>query len=226
MPKWWQRPWVVPLFVVTFAFLAFSVPPYLALDPAGSRLPLREGVTWHFPILVAHIGFGSIALITCCLQIWPWLRQKHPRVHRLSGRVYVLLGVLPAGLLGILAAVTAVTPGFSGKIGNVTLAVVWLATTFMGWRMARARRFAEHRRWMIRSFALCTSIVVNRLWVIGLIVALMPFLQTRFGGDQQALIRSAVEAGIWLSWVVNLLVAEWWIERRRRVAARPAPVTA
>jgi len=229
MTRWWRRPWVAPLFVVTVAFLAFSLPPYFPLDPGRSRLPLRDDFPLHFPLLVAHIGFGTIALITCCLQVWPWLRRNHPRVHRTCGRIYVLAGVLPAGLLGIVVGASAVVPGFSGKMGNITLAVVWLAVTFMGFRMARKRRYAEHRRWMIRSFALCTSIVVNRLWVIGLIIGLSPFLQSRFGGDLDALIRSAVEAAIWLSWIVNLLIAEWWIERRRALPrgeqARPQPVT-
>jgi len=225
MTRWWRRPWVAPLFVVTFAFLAFSLPPYFPLDPDRSRLPLRADFPAHYPLLLAHIAFGSIALIACCLQVWPWLRQRHPKVHRVTGRVYVLLGVLPAGLLGIVVGAAAVTPGFSGKMGNVTLAVVWLAVTYMGLRMARASRHAEHRRWMIRSFALCTSIVVNRLWVVGLIIALQPFLQSRFGGDQDALIRSAVEAAIWLSWIVNLLLAEWWIERRRALP-RTSPAVA
>jgi len=31
---------------------------------------------------VAHILFGSVALVTACLQIWPWLRRTHPTVHR------------------------------------------------------------------------------------------------------------------------------------------------
>jgi uncharacterized membrane protein len=214
---------VAPLFVATFAFLAFSLPPYFPLDPARSRLPLDPGFPAHFAFLVAHIGFGSVALVACCLQVWPWLRREHPKAHRVTGRVYVLAGVLPAGLTGIVAGAAAVTPGFSGKMGNITLSLVWLAVTFLGFRMARQGRHAEHRRWMIRSFALCTSIVLNRLWVIGLIVALQPFLQSRFGGDQDALIRSAVEAAVWLSWIVNLLLAEWWIERHRALP-RTSPV--
>lgn len=216
---------MIPLFVVVAAFLAFSLAPYLTFDPARSRLPLRPGFGMHFPVLVAHVLFGSVALITCCLQVWPRLRQRYPRAHRLSGRIYVFGGVLPAGLLAVVAGVAAVTPGFAGRVGNVTLALTWLAVTFTGWRMARRRCYAEHRRWMIRSFALCTSIVVNRLWTVALLLALQPFRHSWFGGSQQALTRSAVEAAIWLSWVVNLLIAEWWLDRRRttRRALHPEP---
>lgn len=210
-------------------FLLFSLPAYLGLDPTHSRLPLREGFAWHYPMLVAHIGFGSVALLTCCLQIWPKLRERYPVLHRRVGRIYVLAGVLPAGLLGIVVGATAVIPGLAGKAGNITLAIVWLAVTFAGFRAARRRRIEEHRRWMIRSFSLTTSIVVNRLWVVGLISALRPFLNTHFGGDMNALIKSAAEASIWLSWVVNLLVAEWWIERGRagtlEWGAQKAPIS-
>jgi uncharacterized membrane protein len=214
-----KRPWIGPLAFVVVAFLAFSLPPYLGLDPAQSRLPLNSHTSWHYPVLVGHILFGTVALVTCCMQIWPWLRRKHPALHRRTGRVYVLFGVLPAGLLGIFAGALAVTPGFSGRAGNITLAVVWLAVTFRGFRAARAGRYAEHRRWMIRSFALTTSIIANRFWVVGLIGGLSPFLDSQFGGDQQAMIRAAVEAAIWLSWIVNLFIAEWWIERSRGLAS-------
>ena len=47
---------------------------------------------------MAHILFGSVALVTACLQIWPWLRRTHPDVHRWSGRFYLFDGVFPGGL--------------------------------------------------------------------------------------------------------------------------------
>lgn len=226
MPKRW---WIAPLMVLTVAFLAFSLPPYLGLDPAKSRLPLQEGAAWHYPLLVAHIGFGTVALVTCCFQVWPWFRGRYPRIHRFMGRTYVLAGVLPAGLLGIVVGAAAVVPGFVGKAGNITLAVVWLVFTGFGFMAAMRRRHAEHRRWMIRSFALTTSIVMNRLWGIGLIIGLTPVLDSQFGGDMEALIKTAAEASIWLSWVVNLLIAEWWLERgrnpRRATASRPQPAS-
>ncbi|NUT36820.1 MAG: DUF2306 domain-containing protein [Hamadaea sp.] len=211
-----KRPWIGPLVFVVVAFLAFSLPPYLTLQAQNSRLPLDPASSWHYPLLLGHITFGTVALVTCCMQIWPWLRRKNPALHRRTGRVYVLGGVLPAGLLGVPVALLAVTPSVAGKVGNATLAIVWLAVTVAGFRAARAQRYAEHRRWMIRSFALTTSIVVNRLWTGVVLVALMPMLDSQFGGDEGALVQSAVDAAIWLSWVVNLLIAEWWIERGQR----------
>lgn len=80
------------------------------------------------------------------------------------------------------------------------LALLWLPITIAGYRMARQRRFAEHREWMIRSFALTTSIVVNRLWLVLLLLVLWPQLDTTFGGDQTAMINTAAGASVWLSW--------------------------
>lgn len=216
---WWRRPPIVPLLVLVAAFLAFSLPPYLTFDPATSRALLREGFPLHYPFLVSHILFGTIALVTCCLQIWPWLRQRSPATHRRLGRLYVFAGVIPSGVLALVVAPAAVQ-GVSGRIGNTLLAVVWLVTTITAWRMARQRRYAEHRRWMIRSFALTTSIVLNRVWLILLFMALSPYTSTYFRGDEAAMIQAVAESSIWLSWVVNLLIAEWWLERGRRRPAR------
>ena len=68
---------------------------------------------------------------------------------------------------------------------------------------------------MLRSYALATSIVGNRRWAVLLIVVLLPQLDTTFGGDENAMINTAANASVWLSWVVNLLVVEWWLQRGR-----------
>ena len=46
-----------------------------------------------------------------------------------------------------------------------------------GLRMARQRRLVEHRRWMIRSFALTMSIITNRVWAVIATIVLMPQLR-------------------------------------------------
>jgi hypothetical protein len=218
-----QLRWVLPLALLAVAFLAYSLPPYLALDPSRTRLPLHEGFGLHYPLLAAHIFFGSVALLTGCLQVWPWLRQNHPRVHRWSGRLYCWAGVFPAGVAVLVISPLSST-GFVSQVGNTMLALLWLPITVTAYRKARQRRFGEHRRWMLRSFALTLSIVINRLWVAVFLIALSPQLTTTFGGDQTALINAAAGASVWMSWVVNLLVVEWWLERRP--ARRPARAAA
>jgi hypothetical protein len=198
--------------MVAVAFIAFSVPPYLTLDPSRSRVPQPGNFTLHFPLLVAHVLFGSVALLTCCLQIWPWLRQRYPAVHRVVGRVYVFGGVVPAGLMAL--TVGAVSPfGPMVVVSDVLGALLWLAATLTGFRMGRARRFAEHRKWVIRSFALTVSIITNRVWIALCIVILSPQLSTTFGGSEVALRQTIAGLSSWLGLVVPLLITQWWLER-------------
>ncbi len=216
------RTGALPLGLLTVLFLAFALPPYLGLDPAAARLPLPADAPWFYPALVAHIGFGSIALLAAVLQVWPWLRRRHPAVHRWSGRAYVFLGVLPAGLVVLAVAPFSVSGGVVGNVGNTLLALLWLGTTIAGYRAARARRHAEHREWMVRSVALAFSIVVNRLWSVLCIAAFAPEVFSGGPVDPVAL-SQAVGASIWLSWVVNLLVAEYWLHRTRTRRTRKGP---
>jgi hypothetical protein len=214
--------------MVSVAFIAFSLPPYLTLDPSQSRIPPPGNFTLHFPILVAHVLFGSVALLGCCIQIWPWFRQRYPAAHRVIGRVYVFAGVVPAGLMGL--TIGAVSPaGPMVAVSDVLLATLWLFCTITGFRMGRARRFAEHRRWMIRSFALTASIITNRVWGVLWFFILSPQLSTTFGGSKVAIIQTIAGLSAWLGWVVSLLIAQWWLERgnaaRRRARASNAAVT-
>jgi len=195
--------------LVCVVFLVVELPAYLGLDPARSRVPIRDDHPWHYPLLWVHIVCGSVALLTACLQIWPWLRRRHPRVHRWSGRVYLLGGVLPGGV-AVLGVAPVSSTGFVSSVGNTALGVLWLVTGVAGWRAARARRFADHRMWMIRSVALTFSIILNRFWIVVYVVLLSVVDPT-----DPELIPHAAAASVWTSWVVNLLVAEWWFGRRR-----------
>ncbi|GIF05716.1 DUF2306 domain-containing protein [Actinoplanes siamensis] len=226
MVRWWRRPWIVPFAAIVVIFLAFSIPPYLSFDPARSRVPQPPSLgVAHFWLLVPHVLFGSVALGTAVLQIWPRFRRRHPAAHRRIGRVYVFGGVLPAGLCAL--TIGAYTPyGPSTRASDVVLALLWLGVTAAGWRAARHCRFGEHRRWMIRSFALTASIITNRIWAAVFVIALSPQLDTTFHGDEGLLSWVASSAAAWLGWTLPLLAAQWWLERdhlrTRRVHSRPS----
>jgi Predicted membrane protein (DUF2306) len=113
------------------------------------------------------------------------------------------------------------------RVSNVLLASLWLAFTISGYRMARQRRYVEHRRWMIRSFALTASIITNRLWGAIAYLILAPRIATTFRGSEELFSRTIAGLSTWLGWVIPLLIAEWWLERgewarhRSRASAPP-----
>jgi len=212
--QWWRPLWMTPLAVVVVAFIVFSAPPYLSFDPARSRVPQTEGFAPHYPLLVAHVVFASVAMVTGCFQIWPWFRRRYVTAHRVMGRVYVLGGVVPAGLMGLI--IGAVSPfGPVIRASNVLLALVWLTCTMAGFRMARQGRFVEHRRWMTRSVALTLSVITNRIWAVIFTIVLLPQLPTTFGGNETLMVQTIAGLSGWLGWVIPLLVTEWWIVERR-----------
>ncbi len=220
--SWWRRPWVVPLGFLVVAFVAFSLPRYLTFDRAKSFVPQPGNHTWHYPALATHVIFGSIAILACVLQMWPWFRQKHPTWHRLTGRVYVFAGVLPAGVLAI--AVGAVSPfGPIDTSATVLMGTLWLGFTIAGYRAGRQKRYADHRRWMLRSSTLTLSIITNRFWGAFLGFVLPPQLDTTFGGSEVAMMQALAGITAWLGWVIPFLIVEWWLERgRAKRTRRPA----
>ncbi|WP_017586879.1 DUF2306 domain-containing protein [Nocardiopsis ganjiahuensis] len=212
--RWWERPWILPLALFSAAFLLFAVPPYLSLDPADSRLPVPESPSWYFPALVVHVFGGALITLLVILQVWPWLRTRHPAVHRWSGRVYVLAGLPLVGVPAVLVAPFG-EAGASAQISGLVWAALWSAFTVLGYVMARRRRFAAHREWMLRSFALVYGIAFNRVLHVLLLVITAPRVDTVHGGDFEAMSLDLGAASGFLSWILPLLFVEWWLQYRK-----------
>ncbi|WP_125775888.1 DUF2306 domain-containing protein [Antribacter gilvus] len=211
-PRFWRRPWIGPLMLLAAAFLAFSVPRYLTFDPVQSNVPAPDGFPAHYVLLVGHVLCGTVAMVTACFQIWPAFRARYPRAHRVMGRTYVLAGVLPGGVLAIVVGL--VSPfGPVVRAANVTLGILWLATTIAGFRMARQRRFVEHRRWMVRSFWLTFAIITTRVTsgIFGFIMYGEQMAELTGPTDPRTQMFSSI--GVWVGLMVNLVIAEWWLER-------------
>jgi len=206
------RPWVGPLALLTAVFLTAELPAYLSLDPGRSRAVAPPDFPPYYPLLVTHIFLGSVALVTACLQVWPWMRQNHPAVHRNAGRVYVcaVLAASPCAL--VIAPLGALGP--NQQVPITMLALMWPAATIIGYRMGRKLRFDEHRKWMIRSFALSFSIVTQRPLGAVCVQVFAPGPTNPASISDQAAIAQAMGVSFWLSWILNLLAAELWIRHR------------
>jgi hypothetical protein len=114
--------------------------------------------------------------------------------------------------------------GANQRVANTMLAVLWFATTLAGFRAIRQRRFADHRLWMLRSFALAFSIVAFRVWMFVAFAVFVPEIYTGDAVDPAAL-DQAIGLTSWVSWVINLLIIEWWLDRSG-TKARHLPRTA
>ncbi len=152
-----------------------------------------------------HMVFGAVALVTGALNFRHSLRRRRPAVHRKLGEWYVLACLLSASA-GLLLAFFAYG-GIANRLGFAGLAIATLTTTALAYRAARARRFSEHRAWMIRSYAMILAAVTLRVQLPLLAISLKGFVP-------------AYAIVAWSCWVPNLLIAEWIVRATTRPSSR------
>jgi hypothetical protein len=121
-------------------------------------------------------------------------------LHRATGRIYVVGCAIGAPTGFVLALGT--TAGPVAGAGFAVQALLWAAFTWLAWRAAVERRFADHREWMLRSYA-CTAAAVT----LRLMLPASAFLGFEF--------LAAYRVIAWLSWTANLALFEYYIRRSR-----------
>ncbi|MES2437768.1 MAG: DUF2306 domain-containing protein [Verrucomicrobiota bacterium] len=162
---------------------------------------------WELAFWV-HVFTSMLPLLAGFTQFAPRILSKWPAVHRAMGRVYVITVCFITGPASLIMAFYA-NGGITSRIAFVTLALLWLGTTAMGWRTVLQRKWQTHREWMIRSYALTLSAITLRAWKYAIVFAFEPRPM------------DAYRIVAWLGFVPNLILVEWWIRRRRRaVTAR------
>lgn len=199
-------------------FFAFGVAGYAAvaygLLPLGSTVDpdMRLNFLAHRTGISLHIAASTIALVLGPLQFSARLRQRHTQVHRWLGRIYLGVGVLVGGTAGLYMARFAFG-GLAAQAGFAMLALAWLYTGLRAYLSIRRGAVDEHRRWMVRNFALTLAAVTLRLYMPLGMVSGIPF-------------EVAYPVIAWLCWVPNLLVAQWMVdatgEKLRATSSRGA----
>jgi hypothetical protein len=148
-----------------------------------------------------HVFTSMFALLAGFTQFFPSVLRGSPSLHRWMGRAYVWNVCFVTGPASLIMAFYA-NGGPSSRIAFVFLASAWVFTTAMGWRAVLRRRWAEHREWMTRSYALTLSAITLRAWKWVLVLTFEPRPM-----DLYRLVA-------WLGFIPNLIVAEWLIRRR------------
>jgi hypothetical protein len=150
---------------------------------------------------VPHLLGGLVAIVAGPFQFWPRIRTFHPKVHRVTGRVY-LAGILVGALGGIALAVTTQGP-VPYAAGLFALALAWLLTASLAFFAIKRRDFVQHKEWMIRSYVVTFSFVTFRL---------VTDVLAYFGLGEQ-MVNYTLMA--WAAWALPLLVTEAVIQGRK-----------
>lgn len=148
-----------------------------------------------------HIVPSIVFLLLAPIQLWRGFRNRHLKWHRRIGRVAILAGLLS----GIFAVVFGFFLSYGGALeaGAAVLFGIWfIAALSIAYRAIRRRDVRNHRRWMIRAYAVALAVGTVRLW-IGLLTA-VGILE----------LRDAFGVAFWLSFAMHVVAAELWLRWR------------
>jgi uncharacterized membrane protein len=149
---------------------------------------------WRYAFYI-HVFLSIFALIAGFTQFSKRIRLRHIRLHRTMGYIYLVDVLLLAGPSGLIMSFFANGNVWS-KTSFVLLSLLWIFCTAASFASIRRGRVDEHRRWMVRSYALTLSAITFRLYAY-----LLPEFVRLNAVELYTLVA-------WLSWTLNLLVAE------------------
>jgi uncharacterized membrane protein len=108
-------------------------------------------------LLIPHILAGIFALLIGPINFSSRIRQRHLKLHRVLGRIYVIC-VFIGAFTGI-----ALAAGRPGLPGTSMQAAAWIVCTTAAFITARNRQIIQHRQWMARSYAVTFTFVSSRV---------------------------------------------------------------
>ncbi len=156
----------------------------------------------HYRIsFYTHIFSSLIILLSGAFLFSNYILKNHSSIHRFLGKTYVALLLLFSAPSGMIMAFYA-NGGWMAKVSFLILVPLWWWTTYKGYQTARQRKFSEHKKWMMRSYALTLSAISLRVYqlILGTYFYIDPVTQYVFVS--------------WTSWVGNLLFVEFLIYRK------------
>lgn len=161
----------------------------------------------HIPLwktaFYIHVFSSVLALAAGLTQFSDHVLRNYRRLHRIIGWIYavdILVINFPAAMIMAYYA-NGLLPS---KIAFTILDCLWFWFTLKAVIAARNRNISQHKRFMIRSFALTFSAITLRSWKIILLNTIHPDPLTLYMIDA------------WIGFVPNLLLAEWIIWKVQR----------
>ena len=203
-----KRFWIALLFLCAIGAAA-ALRRIVALEsaPVAGPSPLA-GLDAHFApkagMVLLHIVPSLLFVLLVPLQFVTALRRSHPRFHRWTGRVIVLLGVV----LGVSALRLSAHPvgGLAEGTATAFFGSLFLFSLAKAWWHIRHRRVELHREWATRMSAIALGVATTR-----------PIMGVFFATSRLTDLTPAQFFGpaMWLGFVSTYLAGEAWINYTR-----------
>ncbi|MDO6142200.1 DUF2306 domain-containing protein [Paenarthrobacter aurescens] len=167
-------------------------------------------VVTHIVTVTVYSLLGAFQFVPALRRVTPHQRGSQPQRRRLSwhqvaGRILVPAGLLAAvsGLWMSMFYTLPVTDGQALMVLRLIFGFGMLGSIVLGLLAIRRRDFAVHGAWMTRAYAIAVGAGTQALVLLPWTLIVGPTDQT-----MRAVLMGA-------SWAINLVVAEYFIQRRR-----------
>lgn len=191
---------IVVLVAIVFAFAVMRLlvdVPHL-LDGTFPEEEYDRRYVEHPWLAYVHIAPGIVYLLGAPVQLAYRIRSRHYTFHRRLGRVLLTAGLI-SGAFAIALGYVMPFGGTGEAIATYVFGSWFLACLLLAFRAIRRDDVVNHRRWMIRAFAMGVGVGTIRIW-LGLFQAtgLYEF-------------QDGFDVAFWLAFPMHAIVAELWI---------------
>jgi uncharacterized membrane protein len=149
-------------------------------------------------LMYVHVYGGIIFLVTGCYQLIPFFRKKYIEIHRLVGKLFLIISLL----VSITALILGVYFPFGNLLESYTtfiFGMFLLYAVFKAYATIRRKNVLDHSYWVRRIFFVSLSIATIR----GVMIANMAITGENI---QEVMGRSFL-----IAFLVHATLVEWWI---------------
>lgn len=193
---------IIGVAAVTRRSLVLLWPQRFGGGGANPAAALDSGFARHVALTFVHILPGALFLVLAPFQFSRSFRQRHLQLHRWSGRILVVCGLI----IGISALIMSFKMNIGGP--NETAATTLFAIMFLicltkAYLYIRRKDVLRHREWMIRAYGVGLGVATTRP-IVGMFFAFRRLTPHEFFG-----------IAFWLGFTITFLAAEAWVDYTR-----------
>lgn len=200
---------IIGVAAVTRRSLVLLWPQRFSGGGANPAAALDLGFARHAALTFVHILPGALFLVLAPFQFSRSFRQKHLDLHRWSGRVLVVCGLI----IGVSALIMSFKMNIGGPnetAATTLFGIMFLICLVRSYLYIRRKEVARHREWMIRAYGVGLGVAMTRP-IVGMFFAFRRLTPHEFFG-----------IAFWLGFTITFLAAEAWVDYTRNQRFAPS----
>ena len=173
--------------------------PFIHFEPGVDFLATKQLIyhirPWRISFYV-HVFTSPFVIVAGLLQFSRWIMNKRPKIHRISGYVYIVVLLFITGPAAFIMSLYA-NGGYVAQVSFVVLSILWFLFTYIAYRKIRKHDYMGHVKWNMRSFSLTLAAVSLRFYAY-----LFDVFNVNLGPRETYIVLA------YISWIPNLIFAE------------------